>query len=92
MQVVGHRGETGPTRKSHVERPATHGGLDPVQYAQTLEMDRYRTVQLDAPHRGGDRRWSSDGKEVVASTCSSPDQRKLHRKSLGPLLQHDQAP
>ena len=57
-----------------------------------LEIDRNRTIQMDTPHSGGDQRCSSDGKRVVAGTSSSPDQRKIQRKSTGPLLQHDQAP
>ena len=38
VQVVGHRGETGPTRKGHVESPATHSGPDSALDAETLEM------------------------------------------------------
>ena len=38
-------------------------------------------VLLDASHSAGDRRWSVDGKGVVAGMSSSPGQRKLQRKS-----------
>ena len=72
MQVVGHRGETGSDKKSHVESCATHGGLGSAQDAETLEKTRNRTFK---------RRWSSDGKGVVAGTGRTPVQRKLHRKA-----------